>query len=137
MSAAAGVMDRRRFLTAALACASYSAVAGFASTGSTARANAVVVPLFGVSGSDRSESGLSQSLVNLDASGQQQNFDFAPGVVVAPLLVGQHLIVSWLDYRQGQSGISMFLQDQLAAGPVAQARMDRLLPLGFHGCFIG
>jgi hypothetical protein len=114
MSAAAGVMDRRRFLTAALACASYSAVAGFASTGSAARANAVVVPLFGASGSDRSESGLSQSLVNLDASGQQQNFDFAPGVVVAPLL-----------------------QDQLAAGPVAQARMDRLLPLGFHGCFIG
>jgi carotenoid cleavage dioxygenase-like enzyme len=113
-------------------------VAGFASPGSAARANAVVAPLFGVSGSDRSESGLSQSLVRVDASGQQQRFEFAPGVVVEePLLVGQHLIATWLDYRKGQSGISLFLQDQLAAGPVAQARMDRLLPLGFHGCFIG
>jgi carotenoid cleavage dioxygenase-like enzyme len=113
-------------------------VAGFASTGSAAGAHAEVAPLFGVSGSDRSESGLSQSLIRVDASGQQQRFDFATGVVVEePLLVGHHLIATWLDYRKGQSGISLFLQDQLAAGPVAQARMDRLLPLGFHGCFIG
>jgi len=114
-------------------------VAGFQSTGSAASSAAEVAPLFGVSGSDRSAARLSDSLVSVDASGRQQKYQFAPGIVAEePLLVsgGRQILMSWLDYRHNQSGISLFNSDNLTAGPVAQARMDRMLPLGFHGCFI-
>ena len=114
-------------------------VAGFQSTGAAASSAAEVAPLFGVSGSDSSEAGLSDSLVRIDASGRQQKYQFAPGIVAEePLLVsgGRQILMSWLDYRNNQSGISLFNSDNLTAGPVAQARMDRMLPLGFHGCYI-
>ena len=114
-------------------------VPGFASTGPAASGTAKVAPLFGVSGSDRSEAGLSDSLVRIDADGRQQQYQFAPGVVAEePLLVqgGSKVLLSWLDYHNNQSGLSLFDSNHLSAGPVAQARMDRMLPLGFHGCFI-
>lgn len=114
-------------------------VAGFQSTGSAASGKAEVAPLFGVSGSDRSEAGLSDSLVRIDAAGRQQKYQFAPGVVAEePLLVsgGRQILMSWLDYRHNQSGLSLFNSHDLTAGPIAQARMDRMLPLGFHGCYI-
>ena len=114
-------------------------VPGFASTGPAASGTAKVAPLFGVSGSDRSEAGLSDSLVRIDADGRQQQYQFAPGVVAEePLLVsgGRHILMSWLDYHKQQSGISLFNSNDITAGPIAQASMDRMLPLGFHGCFI-
>jgi carotenoid cleavage dioxygenase-like enzyme len=114
-------------------------VAGFASPGSAASGKVQVAPLFGVSGSDRSEAGLSDSLVRIDAAGRQQSYKFAAGVVAEePLLVsgGRQILISWLDYRHNQSGLSLFNSDDLNAGPIAQARMDRMLPLGFHGCWL-
>ena len=114
-------------------------VAGFQSTGSAASDRAEVAPLFGVSGSDRSEAGLSDSIVRIDASGRQQAYQFAAGVVAEePLLVqgGKQLLLSWLDYHKQQSGISLFNSQDITAGPIAQARMDRMLPLGFHGCWL-
>lgn len=114
-------------------------VAGFASPGAAASGKMPIAPLFGVSGSDRSEAGLSDSLVRIDANGHQQKYQFATGVVAEePLLVrgGRQILISWLDYRHHQSGVSLFNSHDLNAGPVAQASMDRILPLGFHGCFI-
>jgi all-trans-8'-apo-beta-carotenal 15,15'-oxygenase len=118
-------------------------VPGFASTGSAASAKAAVAPLFGVSGSDHSESGLSQSLLRVEASGQTQRYQFPAGVVAEePLLIAasgnnpQRLVTTWLDYRTNKSGISLFNSENLAAGPIAQASMDRMLPLGFHGCWL-
>lgn len=114
-------------------------VAGFAGIGSAAAAQSEIAPLFGVSGSDHSEAGLSDSLLRIDADGRQQRYQFAPGVVAEePLLVqgGKQILLSWLDYRQQQSGISLFNSHDLTAGPIAQARMDRMLPLGFHGCWL-
>jgi len=114
-------------------------VAGFQSTGSAASSKPEVAPLFGVSGSDRSEAGLSDSLVRIDAEGRQQQYQFTAGIVAEePLLVsgGKQILLSWLDYRHNQSGLSLFNSHDLNAGPVAQASMDRILPLGFHGCFL-
>ncbi|MFN6971137.1 MAG: carotenoid oxygenase family protein [Rheinheimera sp.] len=114
-------------------------VAGFDRIGTAASSTTAVAPLFGVSGSHRSEAGLSDSLVRVDATGRQQQYQFAAGVVAEePLLVrgGKQILLSWLDYRKQQCGISLFNSHDVTAGPIAQASMDRMLPLGFHGCWL-
>jgi all-trans-8'-apo-beta-carotenal 15,15'-oxygenase len=63
-------------------------------------------------------------------------------VAEEPLLIAasgnnpQRLVTTWLDYRTNKSGISLFNSENLATGPIAQASMDRMLPLGFHGCWL-
>lgn len=47
------------------------------------------------------------------------------------------LLQSWLDTRRERSGLSVFSAADPGAGPVAEASMPRLLPLGFHGCWLG
>jgi len=98
--------------------------------------------IHGVGGQDTSESGLASAVQRVDPrSGEQQRFDYGPGVIVEePLFVpdsdGGYLIHTWLDYRARQSGLSILRASDLAAGPLATAHMDRVLPLGFHGCFL-
>jgi len=47
-----------------------------------------------------------------------------------------YLLMTWLDYHDAQSGLSLFRASDISAGPIASAQMNRVLPLGFHGCFI-
>lgn len=47
-----------------------------------------------------------------------------------------YLLMTWLDYHNAQSGLSLFRASDISAGPIASAQMNRVLPLGFHGCFI-
>ncbi|MGI2116816.1 carotenoid oxygenase family protein [Shewanella oncorhynchi] len=47
-----------------------------------------------------------------------------------------YLLMTWLDYHNAQSGLSLFRASDISAGPIASAHMNRVLPLGFHGCFI-
>ncbi|WP_283629728.1 carotenoid oxygenase family protein [Shewanella baltica] len=47
-----------------------------------------------------------------------------------------YLLMTWLDYHNALSGLSLFRASDISAGPIASAQMDRVLPLGFHGCFI-
>ena len=47
-----------------------------------------------------------------------------------------YLLMTWLDYHDAQSGLSLFRASDISAGPIASAQMNRVLPLGFHVCFI-
>jgi all-trans-8'-apo-beta-carotenal 15,15'-oxygenase len=98
--------------------------------------------LYGVGGQDDPESGLSSAVQRVDPrSGERQHFDYGPGFIVEePLYVpdrdGGYLLHTWLDYRDRHSGLSILRARDLAAGPVVTARMERVLPLGFHGCHL-
>ncbi|WOJ92218.1 hypothetical protein R0135_10510 [Congregibacter variabilis] len=50
---------------------------------------------------------------------------------------GGYALHSYLDYANKRSGIAVLRAADLASGPVMTAEMDRVLPLGFHGCFLG
>lgn len=45
------------------------------------------------------------------------------------------LVGTWLDHRQGRSGMSILDAERVSDGPVAQAWVPYVLPLGFHGTF--
>lgn len=98
--------------------------------------------LFGAGGQARSSAGLSSAVVRVDPrSGQVERFDYGEGVIVEePLYVpgpdGGYLLHSYLDYANARSGIAVLRAQYLAQGPVASAEMERILPLGFHGCFL-
>jgi carotenoid cleavage dioxygenase len=98
--------------------------------------------LFGVGGAVDPASGLASSIQRVDPrTGAREGYDYGAGVIVEePIHVpgpdGGHVLHSWLDYRRGQSGLSILRAGQLGEGPVATARMDRVLPLGFHGSFL-
>ena len=47
-----------------------------------------------------------------------------------------YVLMTWLDYHNARSGLSLFRASDICAGPIASAQMNRVLPLGFHGCFI-
>lgn len=47
-----------------------------------------------------------------------------------------YILMTWLDYHNALSGLSLFRASDISAGPIASAQMNRVLPLGFHGCFI-
>ena len=44
--------------------------------------------------------------------------------------------MTWLDYENKHTGLSLFDAEDIAKGPIAEAKMARVLPLGFHGCFV-
>jgi len=99
--------------------------------------------LLGVSGQSYSKSSLASAIVSVDArSGNQTRFDYGSGIVVEePLLVpsekGDYVVHTYLDYQNKRSGVAVLSVENLEAGPVMQAEMDRVIPLGFHGCFLG
>lgn len=98
--------------------------------------------LLGAGGQGGSESQLASSVLQVDPrSGEVHRHDYGDGIIVEePLLVpgpeGGHVVHSFLDYERRQSGIAILAATRLADGPIAVARMDRVVPLGFHGCFM-
>ncbi|MFK8043447.1 carotenoid oxygenase family protein [Congregibacter sp.] len=98
--------------------------------------------LLGAAGQDKSEANLASAVVRVDPqSGERDSFDYGEGVIVEePLYVpgaeGGYALHSYLDYAKARSGIAVLRSADLASGPVMTAEMDRVLPLGFHGCFL-
>ncbi len=98
--------------------------------------------LSGAAGQGAADSRLASAVVRVDPrSGASERFDYGEGVVVEePLFVPGpeqgYLLHSFLDYQQSRSGIAVLKAGRLADGPVATADMERVLPLGFHGCFL-
>lgn len=99
-------------------------------------------PLFGAGGQASSESELASAVVRVDPrSGNTQQFNYGDGVVVEepqyiPGPEGGYLLHSYLDYRRERSGVAVLQARRLSDGPLATAEMARILPLGFHGCFL-
>lgn len=99
-------------------------------------------PLFGAGGHASTRSGLSSAVVRVDpVTGASERFDYGEGVIVEepqyiPGPDGGFLLHSFLDYGQARSGLAVLRAERLAEGPVATASMERILPLGFHGCFL-
>jgi len=98
--------------------------------------------LYGIGGGEGSGSGLATAIQRIDPqTGDRQVYDYGAGTIVEePLYVpgpdAGHVMHTWLDYRSRLSGLSILRADRLADGPIATARMDRVLPLGFHGSFL-
>ena len=105
-------------------------------------------PIFGV-GKGSANSPHSDKLINWSAyAGEQDSNQYPQGLLVEePMLVPkqtngntgkQDLIVqTFLDVKQKRSGLNVFHADSLKQGPIAQASMNRTIPLGFHGTFVG
>lgn len=85
---------------------------------------------------------MSDTLYAVKPDGSHQQFRFGSGVILEePLYIpraagGGYLLSSLLDYQQHKSGLALFDSQDIRRGPLALATMDRVLPLGFHGCFI-
>ncbi|MEO1080372.1 MAG: carotenoid oxygenase family protein [Pseudomonadota bacterium] len=88
------------------------------------------------------ESTFASAVARVDArSGELSSFDYGGGVIVEePLFVpgpnGGYAVHSYLDFARKRTGIAVLAVDHLEDGPLMRAEMDRVLPLGFHGCFI-
>ncbi|MEM6775546.1 MAG: carotenoid oxygenase family protein [Pseudomonadota bacterium] len=88
------------------------------------------------------ESSLASAVVRVDVrSGELSSFDYGGGVIVEePLFVpgpnGGYAVHSYLDYARKRTGIAILAAAHLEDGPLLRADMDRVLPLGFHGCFL-
>ena len=99
--------------------------------------------VFGIGASRDSESGLSDTLYRVQEGKPTDTYYFGKGKIIEePLFIPKaklgegYILMTWLDYKTKQSGLSLFDGENLAQGPMAEAIMDRTLPLGFHGCFI-
>jgi carotenoid cleavage dioxygenase-like enzyme len=73
--------------------------------------------------------------------GLLDHYYFGKNVIAEePLLIitskNNYLITSYYNYDKQHSGIALFHANKLNDGPIAQAKMDYVLPLGFHGCFV-
>lgn len=106
------------------------------------RSEDVMSPVFGVGASKNNASGLCDTLHCVKIRGSQSYYFGGNKIVEEPLYipakeVGQgYLLMTWLDYENKHSGLSLFDAADIAKGPIAEAKMARVLPLGFHGCFI-
>lgn len=102
--------------------------------------------VFGVGHANEAEPTVSDAIVVVDPeTGKRDRFAFGEHhIVEEPLFVADDsgkpnagwLIGTFLDFGREQSGVYVFNSARVAEGPVAMARMERALPLGFHGCFI-
>ena len=98
-------------------------------------------------GADEDEDGpVLQRLEKRDLEGGRvDTFDFGSGTipeehVFVPRRGGRSeddgwLVGTFLDFESGVSGVAVFDARRVADGPVARARLDYPLPLGFHGHF--
>ena len=70
--------------------------------------------------------------------GEVDQFQYAAGIMVEePIFVSGYILQTFLDVGLNkQSGVNIFEANNLSAGPIAQASMKRLLPLGFHGTYM-
>ncbi len=98
--------------------------------------------LLGIAGGRARNAGMSSALVRIDpTNGAVDQYDYGEDVIVEepqliPAVEGPYVIHSFLNVRQKRSGIALLRTDELSKGPIAIAHMDRVLPLGFHGCFV-
>ncbi|MEL7022213.1 MAG: carotenoid oxygenase family protein [Pseudomonadota bacterium] len=102
--------------------------------------------VFGVGHEDETHATTSDAIVAVDPeTGTVDRYAFGEHhIVEEPLFVPDEsdqpnagwLVGTFLDYGREQSGVYVLNASNLSDGPVALARMDRALPLGFHGCFI-
>ncbi|MEM0955783.1 MAG: carotenoid oxygenase family protein [Pseudomonadota bacterium] len=98
--------------------------------------------LFGVASGRSENAGLSGSVVRVNPrTGASARFDYGKDVIVeeaqwVPGPDGGFLVHSFLNVREQRSGVAVLRAQALADGPVGVASMDRVLPLGFHGCFV-
>jgi all-trans-8'-apo-beta-carotenal 15,15'-oxygenase len=102
-----------------------------------------VQAVFGIGASDVSESGLSDILYCVQEGEKSESYSFGDGKIIEePLFIPKakhgegYILMTWLDYKTKQSGLSLFDGGNITQGPIAEAKMDRTLPLGFHGCFL-
>lgn len=99
-------------------------------------------PLYGVRDEGEVHARPASAIVRIDPrSGDSTSFDYGEGVAVEePLYVpgadGGYVLHTYLDYDNGRCGIAALRAEELGDGPIATAEMDRVLPLGFHGCFV-
>ena len=106
--------------------------------------------VFGVNRSKQS-SGHADTLMNWSPyQGEIDSYRYPAGVMVEePILVSAketsssnnahagYILQTYLDLgSKKQSGVNVFEANNLAAGPIGQASMERTLPLGFHGTFM-
>ncbi|QYJ88069.1 carotenoid oxygenase family protein [Shewanella mesophila] len=108
-----------------------------------ARVTQTLPSVYGIGASKQSESGLSDTLYQLQSGVMTGSYYFGESKIIEePLFIPKeeagegYLLMTWLDYQCNQSGLSLFDCQHIAAGPIAEATMERALPLGFHGCFI-
>jgi carotenoid cleavage dioxygenase-like enzyme len=103
-------------------------------------------PVFGVGHAADSTATYSNAVVSVDTeSGRVDRYAFPKyHVVEEPLFVAEPgsreagwLVGTFLDYSSERTGVYVLDAGNLDAGPVAVATMDRHMPLGFHGCFVG
>lgn len=102
--------------------------------------------VYGVGHDPASPPTFSDTIVRVDPdSGAVSRFTFPDHhIVEEPLFVAEKgkasagwLVGTFLDFGARQTGVYVLDATRLEAGPVALATMDRHVPLGFHGCFIG
>ena len=102
-------------------------------------------PVFGVGHASDTQTTYSNAVVRVDADrGRVERYAFPKHQVVEePLFVAGRpgdgsgwLVGTFLDYDREQTGVYVLNADNLKAGPVAVATMERHMPLGFHGCFV-
>ncbi|MEM9387857.1 MAG: carotenoid oxygenase family protein [Pseudomonadota bacterium] len=109
-----------------------------------ARAAGGTSPVFGVGHGDASNATFSNAVVRvMPQSGEVERFVFGDQYIVEePLFVPSGgvgegwLVGTFLDLAKRRSGAYVLDAGRLTEGPVALAHMDRVLPLGFHGCFV-
>ncbi len=100
--------------------------------------------VYGVGHSDPASAAWSDSVIGIDPeSGKVDRYAFPEHhIVEEPLFVAgaraghDWLVGTFLDFGREQTGIYVLRANDIAAGPVTMARMNRTVPLGFHGCFV-
>ncbi len=98
--------------------------------------------VIGSGGQRNSESELGSAVQSVDPrTGEHQIFDYGPGIIVEePLFIpgpdGGYVLHSFHDYQHQRSGLAILAAGRLAEGPLVKADMNRVIPLGFHGCFL-
>jgi carotenoid cleavage dioxygenase-like enzyme len=102
-------------------------------------------PILGVCDSDLRPESIQSGIALINPeSGERQVYDYGAEVVVeepqfvpdpSGRLGSGYVLHSYLNFKKKRSGIAVLRADALADGPVGLAEMDRVVPLGFHGCF--
>lgn len=103
--------------------------------------------VIGVSDSRLTANSMQSAISMVDPeTGSEQSFDYGADVIVEEpqfiadesAAIGSGFILhSYLNFKTERTGLAVLRSDAIEDGPIAMAEMDRCLPLGFHGCFIG